>query len=407
MVTPSASVCPSGKAAKDPIRVMVVDDALVIRGMLTRMLDGEADIDVVASAGDGERALAGLKRRDVDVVVLDIEMPRMNGIEALPVIVKEHPGIQVVMASTLTKRNAEISLKAMALGASDYITKPGSSGALRSAEEFQRDLVEKVRNLGRTSRLRRRRPSVATPGLVTETSQSGTSKSGTSKSGTSFTAARPLQTTVGVLPRSEKSIELRPLKPFRPDAIAIGSSTGGPQALMKMLKDLGPTKQPIFITQHMPPTFTTILAEHITRAVGRPCHEAEDGMAVQSGIIYLAPGDRHMLIKSNAGRASIELSQGPQENFCRPAVDPMLRSLSAAYRDKLLIAILTGMGSDGAKGGKICVDAGAQLIAQDEGTSVVWGMPGAAASAGLCGAILPLDKIGPELRRFAVEGGRP
>lgn len=388
MVGTSASVSSADAMARDPIRVMVVDDALVIRGMLTRMLGAEDDILVVASAGDGERALAMLKRSDVDVVVLDIEMPRMDGIEALPLIIKENPGVQVVMASTLTKRNAEISLKALELGASDYVTKPGSTGELRSADDFQRSLVEKVRSLGRTAKFRRKR--AATPSATAKPASIG--------------SGLPTQHRSKADP---KSFTLVPLKPFKPDAIAIGSSTGGPQALMKTLKDVGSIQQPIFITQHMPPTFTTILADHISRAVGRTCVEGVDGMAVDNDMIYLAPGDRHMLIHARGGQRFIEISDGPQENFCRPAVDPMLRSLSTVYQSKMLIAILTGMGADGAKGAKVCVDAGAQVIAQDEATSVVWGMPGAAASAGICGAVLPLDKIGPEIRRFAVEGGRP
>ena len=377
-----ATATTTGASADDPIRVMIVDDALVIRGMLSRILQESPDFSVVASAGDGARALSMLKRTDVDVVVLDIEMPVMDGIEALPKIVAEYPHIQVVMASTLTKRNAEISLKALELGAADYVAKPSSSGELRSADDFKRELVDKVRSLGRVAKRRVGRPKAAAPTAA-------------SSSLTAAPVARP------------KEFTLRPMKAFKPDALAIGSSTGGPQALLKVLKDLGPVDQPIFITQHMPPTFTTILAEHLSRATGRPCLEGVEGMAVEPRKIYLAPGDRHMLIKSSGARATIQLSDGPQENFCRPAVDPMLRSLSAVYGPRLLITILTGMGSDGAKGSKICVDAGAQVLAQDEASSVVWGMPGAVAMAGVCGAVIPLDKIGAAIRRFAVDGARP
>lgn len=382
-----ASAATPGAATTDPIRVMVVDDALVIRGMLSRMLEEAGDIAVVASAGDGERALAALKRNPVDVVVLDIEMPRMDGIEALPKIVAGYPGIQVVMASTLTKRNAEISLKAMELGAADYVTKPGSTGELRSADEFKRELIEKVRSLGKAGRRKAAR-SVGGPAVAPRVPTASAASAQTASLGRG------------------KEVTLRPLKAFRPDALAIGSSTGGPQALLKVLKDLGAVSQPIFITQHMPPTFTTILAEHIARSTGRDCKEGVEGMPVETGKIYLAPGDRHMLIKRKGALPVISLSDGPPENFCRPAVDPMLRSLAAVYGSKLLVTILTGMGSDGAKGGRVCVDAGGQVLAQDEATSVVWGMPGAAATAGICGAVLPLNKIGPEIRRFAVDGGR-
>lgn len=378
----------------DAVRVMVVDDALVIRGMISRMLDQEDDLSVIATAGDGERALSALRRNPVDVVVLDIEMPNMDGLEALPKILEQAPGTQIVMASTLTLRNAEISLKAMQLGAADYVTKPGSSGELRSAEAFKHELVGKVRALGKVARRRMgvdRAPAAAPrkafradPAAKTAAPSSG-----------------------GMIHGRSRDFTLRPLKPFRPDAIAIGSSTGGPQALFKVLKDLGEVQQPIFITQHMPPTFTTILAEHIGRTIGRPCIEASDGVPVEGGKVYLAAGDRHMIVKQAGVSRKLTLSDGPPENFCRPAVDPMLRALSDLYGSKLLVVILTGMGADGAAGAKICVEKGAQVLAQDEATSVVWGMPGAAAAAGVCGAVLPLEKIGAEIRRFAVNGGRP
>ncbi len=387
--TASAHATTPSSTVADPIRIMVVDDALVIRGMLTRILEAEADMTVVASAGDGERALSMLTRSDVDVVVLDIEMPRMDGIEALPKIVAGYPHIQVVMASTLTKRNAEISIKALGLGAADYVTKPSSTGELRSAEEFKRELVDKVRSLGRAAQRRAAR----------------TAERGSVRAFRADTASGRLPSSATAIGRG-KEVVLRPLKPFRPDALAIGSSTGGPQALLKVLKDVGAVQQPIFITQHMPATFTTILAEHISRAVGRPCVEGSDGLIVESGKIYLAPGNFHMLVKSSGGRTTLAISNDPPENFVRPSVDPMLRSLVAIYGGRLLVTILTGMGSDGAKGAKACVDAGAQVLAQDEATSVVWGMPGAVATAGLCGAVLPLDKIGSEIRRFAVDGGR-
>lgn len=383
----------------DSVRVMVVDDALVIRGMISRMLDQEDDLSVVATAGDGERALSALRRNPVDVVVLDIEMPNMDGLEALPKILEQAPGTQIVMASTLTMRNAEISLKAMQLGAADYVTKPGSSGELRSAEAFKHELVSKVRALGKVARRRMGADRTAAPAPAPRKAFRADPGG---KAGTA--AAAP---TAGKIHGRSRDFTLRPLKPFRPDAIAIGSSTGGPQALFKVLKDLGEVQQPIFITQHMPPTFTTILAEHIGRTIGRPCIEASDGVTVENGKVYLAAGDRHMIVKQVGVSRKLTLSDGPPENFCRPAVDPMLRALSDIYGSKLLIAILTGMGADGAAGATVCVENGAQVLAQDEATSVVWGMPGAAASAGICGAVLPLEKIGAEIRRFAVNGGRP
>lgn len=391
-VSSSASMSgASSQKANDAIRVMVVDDALVIRGMLTRFLEESGDISVVASVGDGERALAALDRHDVDVVVLDIEMPRMDGLTALPKIIEKVPGIQVLMASTLTLRNAEVSMKAMSLGAADYVPKPSSTGEIRGREDFKRELIEKVRTLGRVGqrqRMRReRREAVA----------------GTSAAARARREAMPADKAA---PKEAKPIALRPMKAIHPDVIAIGSSTGGPQALFRVLKDLpAELKQPIVITQHMPPTFTTILAEHVARASGRPTSEAKDGEVLQPGHIYVAPGDYHMLITKDGTQKKIRLTQDPPENFCRPAVDPMLRSLVECYGgNKILTVILTGMGADGCKGAKAVVDAGGLLIAQDEESSVVWGMPGAVATAGLCSAVLPVLEIGPKIKSIALGG---
>ena len=368
-------------APQDAIRVMVVDDALVIRGMLSRIIEEEAGLSVVASVGDGERALKSLERHDVDVVVLDIEMPRMDGLTALPKIIEQAPGIQVLMASTLTLRNANISMQAMELGAADYIAKPSSSGELRSADEFRREFVEKVKTLGRIARRRRRLSGApaARGGLAAAPAPKPAAKSA--------------------------NITLRPMQNSKPDVIAIGSSTGGPQALFKVLSSLGAeVKQPILITQHMPPTFTTILAEHIQKASGRPCKEGKDGDAITPGTIYVAPGDYHMLVESKGVTKTLKLTQDPPENFCRPAADPMFRSISKAYGARVLVVILTGTGSDGKKGAEVVVQGGGQVVGQDEASSVVWGMPGAVANAGLCSAVLPLDEIGGLVKRLATGG---
>jgi two-component system chemotaxis response regulator CheB len=188
----------------------------------------------------------------------------------------------------------------------------------------------------------------------------------------------------------------------RPDVIAIGSSTGGPQALFEVLAHLkGGVTQPILITQHMPATFTTILAEHITRQCGIVCGEAKDGEAITEGRAYVAPGDYHMLVVSRGNGYALSLTKDPPENFCRPAVDPMLRSVVRAYGRKVLTVILTGMGQDGLRGCQEVTAAGGVVIGQDEASSVVWGMPGAVATAGLCSAILPLKEIGPYIRKMA------
>ncbi len=372
-----------GEAGEDPIRVMVVDDALVIRGMLSRIVDAEQGMTVVASVGDGERALRSLERHDVDVVVLDIEMPRMDGLTALPKIIETAPGTQVLMASTLTLRNAEVSMKAMELGAADYIPKPSSSGAIRTADEFQRELVRKVRALGKISRRRKK-------------------VSGTQDKGRTDTEPKTFRAGAA---KQAAEISLRPMQNAKPEIIAIGSSTGGPQALFKVLGALGPdVRQPIVITQHMPPTFTTILAEHITKASGRSCKEAEDGEMLKPGNIYVAPGDYHMVLEGDGISKKLRVNQDPPENFCRPAVDPMLRSIAKAYGNRVLVVILTGMGADGKKGAQVVVEGGGQVIGQDEQSSVVWGMPGAVATAGLCSAVLPVDEIGPLVKRLATTG---
>src|SRR3546814_188833 len=205
------------------------------------------------------------------------------------------------------------------------------------------------------------------------------------------------------VPRPLRPISLRRPSAVLPRAIAIGSSTGGPQALLEVLRDLAKSvKLPILVTQHMPATFTTLLAEHIARATGMPCAEGRDGEAVAAGRIYLAPGNYHMTVEGAAAGCVIRLNQNPPENFCRPSVDPMLRSLASFYGAALLTIILTGMGTDGQKGAAEAVAAGGTVVAQDEATSVVWGMPGAVATSGLCSAVLPLREIGPSVRKLVM-----
>jgi two-component system, chemotaxis family, protein-glutamate methylesterase/glutaminase len=368
----------SGADAARPIHVMVVDDSAVIRGLLTRTLEEDSEITVIASVGNGEAALSALQRSVVDVIVLDIEMPVMDGLTALPKLLAIAPGIKVIIASTLSKRNAQVSLKALASGAADYIAKPSSAGEMNAAGDFRRDLVAKVKTLGAV-----RRAGTAGKRMVTAGER-----------------AAPRITA-----RPHGPIVLRSPSTTLPEILAIGSSTGGPQALFALFRALPATlKQPILITQHMPATFTTILAEHLTRASGRTAQEGVDGEPVVRGRIYVAPGDFHMKVEAKGTERVIRLTKEPPENFCRPAVDPMFRSLAQIYGPAVLSVVLTGMGSDGAKGGQAIVAAGGTVIAQDEATSVVWGMPGAAAAAGICSAVLPLADIGPQIMRLAVRG---
>ena len=373
-ITPTTGNSQGGSAAGQPINVMVVDDSAIIRGLISRMLESESDIKVVASVGNGKLAVDQLTRTpDIDVVVLDIEMPVMDGLTALPLLLKAKRTVKIVMASTLTKKNAEVSLKAMQLGAADYVPKPTSSREIGGASDFQQELVSKVRSLGQAHRRQTGGPSFA----------AGTAKPA---AGAGDAAAKKSL--------YSKPVSLRDPGRSKPDILAIGSSTGGPQALFTFLKGIPLNASlPIVITQHMPATFTSILAEHITRMTGWPCNEGKSGDIVKGGQIYLAPGDYHMVLETQGTSKVIRLNQDPPENFCRPAVDPMFRSVAAAYGGRVMGVILTGMGSDGAKGGKVLVDAGGTVAAQDEATSVVWGMPGAAATSGICSAVLPLEEL--------------
>jgi two-component system chemotaxis response regulator CheB len=344
--------------AAAPLRVMVVDDSAIVRGLITRILQADTRIEVAASCSNGEMAVALAARKAMDVIILDIEMPVMDGLSALPKLLAANPHARIIMASTLTQRNAAISLRALTLGAADYIAKP-TTERLNANEEFRRDLIQKVIALGQRK----------TPIRGAVVSQSVSRK-----------------------------LPLRAALARHPRIIAIGSSTGGPQALLTLLGGLSASVTcPIVIAQHMPATFTTVLAQHLAHASGRPCAEAANGMELKPGSICLAPGDYHMQVLREGGTYVAQLSQAPPENFCRPSVDPLFRSVAQTFGGESCAVILTGMGNDGCKGALVMAAAGASIIAQDEATSVVWGMPGAVANAGICSAILPLPKIAAHL----------
>ncbi len=374
----------AGTAAPGVIRVMLVDDSAVIRGLFTRSIESDREIEVVASVGDGQMAVNALKRHKIDVAVLDIEMPVMDGLTALPLLLQIDPDLQIIMASTLTRKNAEVSLKALRDGAKDYVTKPSTTSELTSAENFKQELIAKIKALAgsrRSPRTVQRAESVASPVA--------------SFSAPSY-SARPLAPAPSpiVATDTKRPLALKPISREMPEIIAIGSSTGGPQALFTVLGGLRPEiRQPILITQHMPATFTTILAEHLARVTNRPCQEGHTGDIVQPGHIYVAPGDYHMVVEPGPAGKTIKLLSTPPENYCRPSVDPMLRSLSRIYGARMMVIMLTGMGKDGMLGSSSVVEGGGYVIAQDEASSVVWGMPGAVANAGLCAAVLPLTEI--------------
>lgn len=369
-----------GQTQVEPLRVMVVDDSAVIRGMISRWIEAEPDMAVAASVRTGLDAVNQLERVMPDVMVLDVEMPDMDGITALPLLLAKKRDLIVIMASTLTRRNAEVSLKALSLGASDYIPKPESTRESGTVDVFKRDLILKVRSFG--ARLRRR-PMVASPPLAPA-----------ARSPLAAPAAAPVQ-------HVPAKVALRPFAKTMPRALLIGSSTGGPQALMTVITELRPVidRVPVLVTQHMPPTFTTILAEHLTRVGNRPVREAVDGETVRAGQVYIAPGGLHMRVARQGTNVVIALDDGPQVNFCKPAVDPMFMSAINVWQSDILAVILTGMGSDGMRGGKEIVAAGGNVIAQDEATSVVWGMPGSAAHAGICSAVLPLNQIAQKVQK--------
>ena len=362
---------------------MVVDDSVVIRGLISRWIAAEPDMVVAASLRTGLDAVNQIERVNPDVAVLDIEMPELDGISALPQLLAKKRNLIIIMASTLTRRNAEISFKALSLGASDYIPKPESTREPAAAETFHHDLIQKIRSLGaKVRRTRPHRQSAAGAGAGS--------------------AARAVAPSARWPPVAHPQLLRRAFSTQAPRVLLIGSSTGGPQALMTLVTELGPVidRFPVLITQHMPPTFTTILAEHLARSSHRPAHEAVDGEIVKAGRIYLAPGGRHMRVVRHGTDVAIALDDGPPVNFCKPAVDPLFTSAIDVWQGGVLAVVLTGMGSDGMRGGKEIVAAGGSVIAQDEATSVVWGMPGAAANAGICAAVLPLNQIAPKLVRL-------
>ncbi len=333
-------------------RVLICDDSAVAREALTRLLESDPDVRVVARAGNGQAALDAVTRQHVDVVLLDVDMPIMDGMTALPLLLNASPGVRVIMASTLTQNGADVALRALRNGAADYLPKPSIHDM--EGDGFQRELLGKVKGHASIQR-----------------------------------AADPRSG--GLL----GSLSLRPAG-RRPRLLAIASSTGGPRALFDLAQGLaarGPLPVPVVVVQHMPPTFMPILAEHLGRAGNLPCTEAQDGEVLQPGRIYLAPGDRHLLVLRAAKDLRAKLWDGPPESFCRPAADPTLRSAADACDGRVLALVLTGMGQDGLAGTRAIIEAGGTALAQDEASSVVWGMPGSVAKAGLCHAVLPIPRL--------------
>jgi two-component system chemotaxis response regulator CheB len=351
---------------------MVVDDSVVVRGVFGRIIDAQPDMKVATTAANGRAALDALRQVEVDVVLLDVEMPEMDGLEALPKILTMWPNVRVIMASSLTVQGAAVTLTALGLGAADFVHKPVAKGGTASMDSVAKDLVDKIRALGR----RAQSGAYAAVVRVPESARR--------------TPVRVLAAATDITPR----------------VLAIASSTGGPNALADVLAGLpADFPLPILITQHMPPLFTTLLAERLTRDSGRPCIEAKEGDAIVSGRAYIAPGDWHMTVRTIERKPVIRLVQSAHENHCRPAADPMFRSVASIYGASVLAVVLTGMGDDGRRGCQVIVENGGKVVVQDEPSSVVWGMPGSVVEAGLASAILPLKNIAAHICKLTLVGG--
>ncbi|HLN26722.1 MAG TPA: chemotaxis response regulator protein-glutamate methylesterase [Gemmataceae bacterium] len=353
------------------IRVLVVDDAVVVRRMVTDVLAADPALEVAGTAANGRIALAKIPQVNPDIVTLDVEMPEMNGLETLAAIRKLYPLLPVIMFSTLTERGAATTIDALSLGANDYVTKPANVGSVAEALQCLRDqLVPKVKLW--CTRMSRHDTVALRPGA-------------------SF----------AYLAAPRKGAVQAPLV----DALAIGVSTGGPNALSALLPQLpGDLPVPTFIVQHMPPVFTKLLAERLATQSALKVSEAVPGSEVRPGHVYVAPGDYHMVVKSEGVAKRIRTNQEPQENSCRPAVDVLFRSVVDVYGPGTLGVILTGMGQDGLRGCECIREVGGQILAQDEASSVVWGMPGFVARAGLADAVVPLGEVAGEIVRRVQKG---
>jgi two-component system chemotaxis response regulator CheB len=336
--------------AVDPVRVLVVDDSPTVRAVFARLIEAEADLEVTASEESAERALATLLQSSPDVILLDLDMPGMGGLDAMPRMIELAAPARVLVVSSLTVRGAEQTLAALSLGAADTLAKPKPG---KFDKDYRATLLRKIRLLGRVAKRAREK---AAP------------------------AAQP---------------PLRPHPKEAPHLIAIGASTGGIHALGQLLSSLTPRVQlPILVTQHLPGSFMDPFVRQLRAFSGRPTEVAREGMPVMPGRIIVAPGDAHLTLAADCeGTTVVRLQDGPVASGCRPSVDPMFDSCARLYGAHALGVVLSGMGRDGAEGAAKIVKAGGTIMAQDAASSAVWGMPGAVASAGLASAVLPPEQI--------------
>ena len=357
------------------IRVMVVDDSVVIRRLVTHALEQVPNVEVVGTASNGAIGLQRIKQLNPDVITLDIEMPDMDGLEMLRRIRSENTQLRVIMFSTLTERGAAKTLEALTLGADDYVAKVSNEGSLdRSMVRLREEMIPKIMQF---FRLPASNQVASAPASVSAPSTSST-----------HSTFRPAPIFPGVRGKFK--------------AVVIGVSTGGPTALGVILPKLpAGFKLPILVVQHMPPLFTRLLAERLNNTCNLKVEEAAQGSKVEPGKILIAPGDFHMKIASGEAGVSVYLDQSPRLNSCRPAVDALFASAGEVYGGAVLAVILTGMGQDGLRGSEILKAQGATVLAQDEASCVVWGMPGAVVNAGLADRVLPLEEVVPEILRIA------
>jgi two-component system chemotaxis response regulator CheB len=392
----SAPATPSSSSsAAQRLRVMIVDDSAVVRGLVSRWLNEHAGMEVVATAANGRIALEALDSTDPDVILLDLDMPELDGLSALPLILRQKPKVAVLIASTLTKRNAEISLRCLSLGAVDYLPKPDNNREITTSQSFRKELVLKLDAIASLRRRRQEASHIPASALVPAARTPAPSAS----PGLDRFNARALPDAVAALPPVPARVGLA----VAPRCLLIGASTGGPRAIAHVLANAANLLPhlPVLIVQHMPPVFTAVFAEHLRVQTGCPAREPFDGERLAAGTIYVAPGGRHFGLRRVNGHPTARLDDGPPINFCRPAVDVLFRDAAEIFGASALAVVLTGMGSDGTQGARELTKAGATLIVQDEPTSTVWGMPGSIVKAGLKAKVLPLGEIGGTLQELA------
>lgn len=362
------------------IRVLVVDDSVVIRKIISDALRNDPEIEVIGTASNGLIALQRIAQLSPDIVTLDIEMPEMDGIATLREIKRQYPRTRVIMCSTLTERGASVTIEALSLGADDYLTKSSGQSGVNAMENLHGQLIPKVKQF-----------------FHRETGQGANRPGARPMAARELTAVPPLARPAAARPAG---IAVPRTRQSPPRAVAIGVSTGGPNALAEVIPMLPKDfPLPVFVVQHMPPMFTRLLAERLQSQSKVKVVEAQEGMRVTAGFVYIAPGDYHMVLAKTGGSVLIHLNQGPMENSCRPAVDVLFRSVGEVYGGATISAILTGMGQDGLRGVEQLRALGGYVIAQDEASSVVWGMPGFVARAGLADVVCDLKLVTPEIVR--------